>query len=269
MALLPLIFGNLQINRLVLRDADILIENDAKGRSNLDFTGDEKTEKASEGTFNLPQINNVLIENAVLTLIDGARGTTTKLKIIRLAAKAENLSAPLAIDLSGVVTLEGQADPLDHDRLLAREERDGLSPAGRNVSCDEAVDEGPGNGTAAMRNEVDLQESGLRFVPVSERPDRDLLSDSLHGLAPPASSGLSSDRCEQTIEGRGTRREQSLANLRVEFQVTVTFHGLNEVGQDRLQPLAADSIGGFPRYDQGLADCFVVDPHAGRLLLVS
>lgn len=108
-ALLPLIFGNLQINRLVLRDADILIENDAKGRSNLDFTGDEKKEKASEGTFNLPQINNVLIENAVLTLIDGARGTTTKLKIIRLAAKAENLSAPLAIDLSGIVTLEGQA----------------------------------------------------------------------------------------------------------------------------------------------------------------
>ena len=107
-ALLPLIFGDLQINRLVLRDADILIETDAKGSSNLDFAGTEKKEQANDGSSSLPQINDVLVENAVLTLVDGAKGTTTKLDIKRLSAKAKNLSAPLAVRIDGVATLDGQ-----------------------------------------------------------------------------------------------------------------------------------------------------------------
>ncbi len=108
-ALLPLIFGNLQINRLVLRDADILIETDTEGRSNLDFAVAGKNEAASEGAPSLPQINDVLVENAVFTLKNGARGTSIKLEIRRLSAKANNLSAPLAVDITGVATLEGQA----------------------------------------------------------------------------------------------------------------------------------------------------------------
>ena len=107
-ALLPLIFGNLQINRLVLRDADILIETDSNGRSNLDFAAAETKEENGEGASDLPQINDVLIENAVLTLINGAQGTTTQLDVERLTAKAKNLSAPLAIDFLGVATLDGQ-----------------------------------------------------------------------------------------------------------------------------------------------------------------
>jgi hypothetical protein len=108
-ALLPLIFGNLQINRLVLRDVDILIETDAKGGSNLDFAAAEKKEKASNGAASLPQINDVMVENAILTLINGAEGTTTKLEIKRLSAQAESLSAPLAVDLAGIGTFNGQA----------------------------------------------------------------------------------------------------------------------------------------------------------------
>ena len=107
-ALLPLIFGDLQINRLILRDADILIETDAKGSSNLDFAGTEKKEQANDRSSSLPQINDVLVENAVLTLVDGAKGTTTKLDIRRLFAKAKNLSAPLAVRIDGVATLDGQ-----------------------------------------------------------------------------------------------------------------------------------------------------------------
>jgi uncharacterized protein involved in outer membrane biogenesis len=108
-ALLPLIFGNLQINRLVLRDADILIETDASGRSNLDFSGTEKEAAASEGAPNLPRINDVLIENAVLTMVNGAAGTTSKFEVKRLSAKAKNLSSPLAIDVTGIATIEEQA----------------------------------------------------------------------------------------------------------------------------------------------------------------
>ncbi|NNE83992.1 MAG: AsmA family protein, partial [Alphaproteobacteria bacterium] len=108
-ALLPLIFGDLQINRLVLRDADILIETDAEGRSNLDFGGAEKEKSANEGTPNLPQINNVLVENAILTIVNGTTNATSKFEVTRLSAKAKDLSSPLAIDVTGIATIEEQA----------------------------------------------------------------------------------------------------------------------------------------------------------------
>lgn len=108
-ALLPLIFGDLQINRLVLRDADILIETDAEGRSNLDFGGAEKEKSANEGTPNLPQINNVLVENAILTIVNGTTNATSKFEVTRLSAKATDLSSPLAIDVTGIATIEEQA----------------------------------------------------------------------------------------------------------------------------------------------------------------
>jgi uncharacterized protein involved in outer membrane biogenesis len=112
-ALLPLIFGNLQINRLVLRDADILIETEAAGRSNLDFAGAGKTDGASKDGAGLPRVNNVLVENATLTLIDGAARTSTSLEIRRLTAAAESLLAPLAIDLDAIATLDGNAIEFD------------------------------------------------------------------------------------------------------------------------------------------------------------
>lgn len=107
-ALLPLIFGNLQINRLVLRDADLLIETDAQGRSNLAFAATKTAKEPSEGGISLPQIKDVLIEDAVVTLIDGAQGTTNRFEIRRLTAKAENLSAPLAIELEAIAAVEGE-----------------------------------------------------------------------------------------------------------------------------------------------------------------
>ncbi|MDH3739221.1 MAG: AsmA family protein, partial [Alphaproteobacteria bacterium] len=107
-ALLPLISGNLQINRLILRDAEFLIETDAEGTSNLNFAGTDNTEDTGGEAPNIPQINDVVVENAVLTLINGTQGTTTKLDIKRLSAKAASLSAPLEIDIAGVATLDGQ-----------------------------------------------------------------------------------------------------------------------------------------------------------------
>ncbi len=117
-ALLPLVFGNLQINRLVLRDANILIETDSKGRSNLDFAGAEQEQQASEGSSSLPQINDISVENALLTVIDGTQGTTNKIEIKRLSAKAQSLSSPLVIDLAAIATLEEQAIEFDAEGQL-------------------------------------------------------------------------------------------------------------------------------------------------------
>lgn len=108
-ALIPLVLGNLQINRLVLRDADILIETDTSGRSNLDFEQQTTPEDAKGGDVNLPQINNVVVQNAVVTVIDGATDKTTKLEVERLSAAAESLSSPLVVDLAAIITLDGQA----------------------------------------------------------------------------------------------------------------------------------------------------------------
>ena len=107
-ALIPLVFGNFQINRLVLRNADISIETDAEGRSNLDFTEAVKKETASEGASGLPRINDIVIENSVLTLIDGVRGATTTLDVKRLSAKAANFASPLSVSIAGAATLDGQ-----------------------------------------------------------------------------------------------------------------------------------------------------------------
>ncbi len=112
-ALVPLIFGNLQINRLVLRDADILIETDATGRSNLDFAGAGKKDRVSKSAAGAPRINGVRIENAILTLRDGAAGTSARLEIRRLTAAAPSLLAPLEIDLDAIATLDGTAVEFD------------------------------------------------------------------------------------------------------------------------------------------------------------
>ena len=85
------------------------------------------------------------------------------------------------------------------------------------------------------------------------------------GLLPP-SSEPGGRRCpdglEQSVQGGGAGRQQSLAHLRVQIQVAIALHGLHQVRQRRLQPLAADPVCSFPNHDQRLTNCSVVDASA-------
>ncbi|MBM3561505.1 MAG: AsmA family protein, partial [Alphaproteobacteria bacterium] len=118
-AVLPLITGSISIDRFVLKDAAILIETDRQGRSNLDFKpagappagapAPAQTPAAAGGTMGaLPSINNVLIENATLTMIDGKAGTTTTVALARAALEADGANAPLEINVAGRASLKGK-----------------------------------------------------------------------------------------------------------------------------------------------------------------
>jgi len=106
--LLPLLSGNLDIERVVLRDADVLVETDAQGRSNLDFGGEEsaRDEDGDDDSSLGLGIGQLQIENVKVTSIDGVEGRTLVATLDRAIAVPASPGAPLDIDVKGKVTLD-------------------------------------------------------------------------------------------------------------------------------------------------------------------
>lgn len=101
-ALLPLLSGNIKVNRLILLDPNILLETNKKDLSNWVFAS-KKTEKdvsvASESETSLPAIviNEILIKNANIHYKNGVSGQETKLAIDNIELKAKGESGPLSL----------------------------------------------------------------------------------------------------------------------------------------------------------------------------
>ncbi len=103
--LLPLFSGNLDIEQVTLRDADVLLETDAQGRSNLDFGGEESSTGDDGGSFGIG-VGRVRIENVKVTSIDGVENRTIVASLDRAVAVPASPGAPLDIDVKGKVTLD-------------------------------------------------------------------------------------------------------------------------------------------------------------------
>ena len=121
--LLPLLFGDLQINRLVLIEPDILLETDAQGVGNWEFdqaAGKQPQTTETDGTggdATVPHIGRLLIEKGQLTYRDGVSGETTKLKLTSIEADAASTSDPLNLKIQAAfndmaVNLNGSVGPL-------------------------------------------------------------------------------------------------------------------------------------------------------------
>ncbi len=137
--LLALLSGDVEINRLILNEPDILIETDAQGRSNLDMepvakeaepkkeakspsqaegSGDQEREKdIREGQRHLV-LNSVRIKDASLVVKNGQTLQTLDLKIKSFTARTENLNSTLRFSLEGTYNndsfnLEGSSGSLD------------------------------------------------------------------------------------------------------------------------------------------------------------
>ncbi|HEX6959667.1 MAG TPA: AsmA family protein [Ferrovibrio sp.] len=107
--LLPLIFGNVNVKRVVLVDADILLETDARGRGNWEFA----TETAAKETApqaptsdepalaRLSEIDEIDIRNARLVYRDGRTNQTTTLAVQQARLGADSPTDPLRIELDG------------------------------------------------------------------------------------------------------------------------------------------------------------------------
>jgi uncharacterized protein involved in outer membrane biogenesis len=102
-ALLPLLTGNVQVNRVILIAPEILLETNKKGAANWDFStakSDNKTkpeEVDANAAVPAVVVNEVHIENATITYIDGAAGKTTTLVIDEITTESDSADAPLSI----------------------------------------------------------------------------------------------------------------------------------------------------------------------------
>lgn len=107
MALLPLLSGDIQVKRVVLNGADILLETDADGTPNWTFASASDAEPAAPaeggGGVKLPTVNSIAIEDARLTYRDGTTGTSQTVALASLSATADSATSPIAIDLEGAL----------------------------------------------------------------------------------------------------------------------------------------------------------------------
>jgi uncharacterized protein involved in outer membrane biogenesis len=113
---LPLIFGgNLRIVSLTLKDADLLLETDPKGRTNWAF-GPGAPVQPNAG-MDLPSLGHIQLQNVRITYRDGQTGrsmTATLTELVTVPSEGESFTAQAVIDIAGArVTLKGSArEPL-------------------------------------------------------------------------------------------------------------------------------------------------------------
>jgi hypothetical protein len=114
-AVLPLISGDVDVKGVVIRDADILLETDAQGRSNADFGAEAKPDEPATGADDTEiriAINNVVIENATVTIRNAQEHSETVAFVSKLNASGRGADAPLDIDLAADLTVNGNQLPL-------------------------------------------------------------------------------------------------------------------------------------------------------------
>jgi len=130
-ALLPLIFGDVRVKRLVLVQPDILLETDAKGTGNWSLGGATPpafpAAKRGETKARLAAIalEKVGIEKGTLTYQDGRTKRVTSLALNRLDLRAKDAASPLGIDFAGAYmgkafTLAGTVGPLSELQAPSR-----------------------------------------------------------------------------------------------------------------------------------------------------
>ncbi len=101
-SLMPLLSGNIQVNRVILLAPEILLETDKKGVGNWVLEIDQAEEKVtapSESSTALPAIvvNEVHIENARITYKDGITGKVTEVVIENIETRSESFDDPLSL----------------------------------------------------------------------------------------------------------------------------------------------------------------------------
>jgi uncharacterized protein involved in outer membrane biogenesis len=106
--LIPLIFGDIKVNRVVLSGADLLLETDKQGRNNWDFNAG-KTVAANQptnpqnngGGSGLPQIDKLTISQSLITVKNAQNGKTMIFDVKTLDATDLGASGTSKLVLDG------------------------------------------------------------------------------------------------------------------------------------------------------------------------
>jgi uncharacterized protein involved in outer membrane biogenesis len=109
-ALLPLLSGDIQIQRVVLIDTDLMLETQPMGKGNWVFGGeveaaDKEGSSEQQGAL-LPSVGKIEVRNLSVTFHDGAIGKTTVLHLNSVIARTEAPLAPLQLEMHGSLDKE-------------------------------------------------------------------------------------------------------------------------------------------------------------------
>jgi uncharacterized protein involved in outer membrane biogenesis len=106
-ALIPLIFGDLEIKCIKLAGADILLETDSLGRANFEFEPpeagreDRQPAAAGSGIVAVPVIHGVEVRDSRLTYISGATGATYSIDVESLTLASGGWGEPIDVVYAG------------------------------------------------------------------------------------------------------------------------------------------------------------------------
>jgi uncharacterized protein involved in outer membrane biogenesis len=123
-ALFPMLGGNIEIKRLILKDLDLLAETDSGGHGNWEF-GEKKPsdESHGDGDGKLPVIEDMRIENALVLYNDGQTGERHSIMIAGADARTgDGGGAEFALDgvwNNSPITAQGSIGPGDKNVPVA------------------------------------------------------------------------------------------------------------------------------------------------------
>ena len=108
--LIPLIFGDIKVNRVVLKGADILLETDAKGQANWNFgpagaAAQGETAPSNGAAGNLPLVNKITFEDVTITYKDGVAKKTQTVAFQKFSAEMADAVSQIALEI--VANLNG------------------------------------------------------------------------------------------------------------------------------------------------------------------
>jgi uncharacterized protein involved in outer membrane biogenesis len=109
--LIPMILGDIAINRIILKGADILIETNQQGQNNYDFApaGAPKpatpapADKSASGPAKIPTIDKLSITDSTVTMRNAQTGQNQTVKIGKLDASGVGSSGATKLDFDGVL----------------------------------------------------------------------------------------------------------------------------------------------------------------------
>lgn len=123
-AIMPLLHGEVVIQRLVLQGADILVDIDKQGRTNFDFISAEpassKKAAAEGGELLLQRIGDVDIRDAKITVRDARDGQTQRLSLQRLRLRDADTENLVRMAAKGRLDIDGEALPFDLKGRIGR-----------------------------------------------------------------------------------------------------------------------------------------------------
>ncbi len=107
-AVIPLLSGTVEVKRIVLQGADILVEKNQQGRANYEFEAAKSAEPAKpaaeggkDAPGQLPVVHAVSVKDSILSYRDAKTGQMLELKLDELSLIGDGASDPLEVKMAG------------------------------------------------------------------------------------------------------------------------------------------------------------------------